>query len=176
MRLDFDEFFRDEYGPLLAFLQKIGFERAQAEDAASEAMACACQGWSRINQSPRGWVRKAAYRIACDQVSRARDEPLRAVAGGWAVPCHYDADVIVLIEEQKLIVRLLQQLPQQQRLVIAWHLDGFDTNEVSDQLNMPPATVRSTLRHARKRLRGLYQSSFQRESRRDRRSEGVTRG
>jgi DNA-directed RNA polymerase specialized sigma24 family protein len=55
-------------------------------------------------------------------------------------------------------VRAIQQLPRQQRLVMAWHLDGFDTKEISDQLNMPPATVRSHLRHARGRLKVAYQT------------------
>lgn len=156
----FVEFFRGELGPLVAFLQKAGFEREKAEDAASEAMTCAYQSWSRIDRSPRGWVRTVAYRIACGQARRACEEPLRAVAGGWAIPAHYDVDAVEATEEHELLLRLLQQLPQRQRLVMAWHLDGFDTNEISEQLNMPPATVRSTLRHARDRLKKVYQARF----------------
>jgi RNA polymerase sigma factor (sigma-70 family) len=154
----FIEFFHDEFGPLVAFLQKSGFEREQAKDAASEAMTCAYESWSRIDRSPRGWVRRAAYRIACNQAQRAREEPLRVVAGGWAIPPHGDVDVVEAAEEHAELLRLLQQLPRQQRLVMAWHLDGFDTNEISERLDMPPATVRSTLRHARDRLKVAYQS------------------
>ena len=153
----FVEFFHDEFGPLVAFLQKIGFERDQAKDAAAEAMTCAYQSWSRINRSPRGWVRRAAYRIACSQARRAREESLRVVAGGWAIPPHDDLDVAEAAEEHAELLQLLQQLPHQQRLVMAWHLDGFDTNEISERLSMHPATVRSTLRHARDRLKVAYQ-------------------
>lgn len=156
----FVEFFRNEFGPLVAFLQKIGFERESAEDAASEAMTCAYQSWYRIDQSPRGWVRKAAYRIACSQARRAREEPLRGVVGGWAIIAHYDVDAVETIEEHHLLLRLLQQLPHQQRLVMAWHLDGFDAKEISGQLDMAPATVRSNLRHARDRLKVIYQAQI----------------
>lgn len=154
----FAEFFREEFRPLVPFLQKIGFEKEQAQDAAQEAMTCAYRSWSHIDRSPRGWVRTAAYRIACNHAQRAREEPLRAVAGGWATSAHYDVDVVENIEEHELLLRLLQQLPHRQRLVMAWHLDGFDTNEISDQLNMSPATVRSTLRHARDQLKRFYQT------------------
>jgi RNA polymerase sigma-70 factor (ECF subfamily) len=158
-RSTFDEFFRDEVGALVAFRQKIGFEREHAKDAASEAMTCAYQRWSRIDRSPRCWVRTAARRIACNQVQRAREEPLRAVAGGWAISMHYDVDPVETTEEHELLLRLLQQLPPQQRLVMAWHLDGFDTKEISYELAITEATVRSTLRHARDRLKVAYQTS-----------------
>jgi RNA polymerase sigma factor (sigma-70 family) len=152
----FVEFFRDEFGPLVAFLRKVGFARPQAEDAVAEAMTCAYQSWSRIDRSPRGWVRKAAYRIACNQARRAREEPTRAVAGGWAISTYYDVDVVETTEEHHLLLQLLQQLPRQQRLVMAWHLDGFDTEEISGQLGMLASTVRSTLRHAKDRLKAEY--------------------
>jgi RNA polymerase sigma factor (sigma-70 family) len=154
----FVEFFHDEFGPLVAFVRKIGFGREQAEDAASEAMTCAYESWSRIDRSPRGWVRTAAYRIACAQARRARDESLRAIAGGWDISTHDDVDVVEAAEEHDELLRLLQLLPRQQRLVMAWHLDGFDTNEISERLDMSPATVRSTLRHARDRLKVAYQT------------------
>jgi RNA polymerase sigma-70 factor (ECF subfamily) len=151
----FDEFFRSEYPLLIGFLQKIGFEREQAKDAAAEAMTGAYESWARIDR-PRAWVRKVACRIASEQARRAREGPLKAVAGGWASATHYEVDVVELNEEQDLLLRLLRQLPRQQRLVMAWHLDGFDSNEISELLGRPPATVRSTLRHARDRLKAIY--------------------
>jgi hypothetical protein len=56
-------------------------------------------------------VRTAANRIACNQARRAREEPLRAVAGGWAISMHYDVDPVETTEEHELLLRLLQQLP-----------------------------------------------------------------
>lgn len=78
--------FNCEFRALVALLQKRGFKREQAIDAASEAMACAYQKWSRIDRSLRGWLLTAAFHIACRQAQRAREEHCRAVAGGWGPP------------------------------------------------------------------------------------------
>lgn len=153
----FEEFFRDEYKPLVAFLRKHGFGQEQAEDAAQEAMACACKDWYRVDQSARGWVYKVAYRSACIQARRSRQEVLRAIVGGWVTSTRDDGDVVEA-EERDEVLRVLGQLPLRQRLVMIWHLAGFDTNEISEGLGMRPATVRSTLRHAKDRIRKIYQN------------------
>lgn len=156
----FEEFFSNEFGPLVAFLMKNGFERELAKDAASEAMTCAYKEWYRI-ELPRAWVRTVAYRIALKQAQRALEESRRAAAGGWTMCEHYDVDVVELAveiaEEDELLLRLLERLPPRQRIVMVWHLDGFDAKEISGHLGMPEATVRSNLRHARRRLKVMYQ-------------------
>jgi hypothetical protein len=45
----FDEFFRREHTLLIGFLQKSGFKREDAEEAAGEAMAYAYADWSDPN-------------------------------------------------------------------------------------------------------------------------------
>lgn len=57
-----------------------------------------------------------------------------------------------IIEEHNRLLQLLQLLPRQQRRVMERYLAGFETNEISDQLNMLPATVRSNIRHGREKL------------------------
>jgi RNA polymerase sigma factor (sigma-70 family) len=152
----FDEFFEREFAPLVAFVIKAGFRLQDAEDAAAEAMVCACRRWADL-VSPRGWVRKAAYHIATNQAERGRDGVARAVAGGWCERgSHDDADRCAIVEEQHEILRLLARLPKQQRLAMALYLDGFDNAEIAEQLDVSPATVRSTLRHARERLKTVY--------------------
>jgi DNA-directed RNA polymerase specialized sigma24 family protein len=145
----FDEFFAHGFVPLVAFLQKAGVEREEAKDAAAEAMTCAFQNWGRIAH-PKAWVRAAAWRIATRQVQRWRDGLSRAVAGGWTVAAHEDD---YRRDEYRWVLGLLGCLPAQQRLVMAWHLDGFDTAEIADCLGISAASVRSHLRFARQRLK-----------------------
>ncbi|MGH3791218.1 MAG: sigma factor-like helix-turn-helix DNA-binding protein [Pseudonocardiaceae bacterium] len=150
-----------EFEMLVMYLQKRGFERALAQDAASEAVSRACQRRLRIDQSLRGWLRTVGYRIACNQARRAREELLRALAGGWLISAQCDVDVVETLEEEDRLLRLLQQLPRQQRRVMQRHLDGFGTKDIADQLNMQEATARSHLRHGRKTLRGLVGANEQ---------------
>lgn len=142
-----------EFELLVASLQRRGFDRDQAKDAVAEAMICAYRTSPRIDRSLRSWVGKVAYRIACRQARRAREEPRRAIDGGWAIANHYDVDVVEIIEERNRLLRLLQLLPRQQRRVMERHLDGFNGRDISNDLDMHPATVRANLRHARKALK-----------------------
>lgn len=153
----FDEFFRKDYPLLVGFLMKNNFDREEAEDATAEAMAKAYQGWSQIN-NPRSWVRIVAHRIAGEQARRVRDASRRAIIAGWLNPMHTDPDVAQIKEENAWLVRQLNKLPPQQRLVMAWHLDDFTNDEIAEHLKMKPATVRSHLRHARAKLKKTYQN------------------
>lgn len=146
---------------LVMYLQKRGFERALAQDAASEAVVRACQRWPRIDQSLRGWLRTVGYRFACNQAQRAREEPIRALAGGWLISPQCDVDVVETLEQENRVLRLLQQLPRQQRRVMQRHLDGFCTKDIGDQLNMLDVTVRSHLRYGRKKLQKLVGANEQ---------------
>ncbi|NUT47266.1 MAG: sigma-70 family RNA polymerase sigma factor [Saccharothrix sp.] len=152
---DFDEFFRRELTPLVAFVRRAGFGAQQAEDAAQEAMAGAYQRWDAL-RSPRAWVRVVACRTAVVDARRWRDGVLRAVAAGWVVSVHHDPDVVVLAEERRRLLAVLGSLPECRRSAMAWHLDGYDHGEIAERLGTSPATVRSHLRHARDALRPLF--------------------
>lgn len=153
---DFNEFFRLDFARLVAFLRKAGFGRLEAEDAAAEAMACAYQSWATLTR-PRGWVRKAAYRSAVNTAMRNRERIERAIAGGWSdAGSRDDSGQCAIIEEKHEVLRRLARLPERQRLVMAYHLDGFDHAEIAELLDMSAPNVRSTLRHARERLKREY--------------------
>lgn len=152
---DFNEFFRREIAALVAFLIKTGFRRHDAEDAAAEAMTRAYERWESLD-APRGWVRTTAYNFAVNQAKRAHDNVARCVAGGWCDSENDHVDQSVVLYEQHQVLRMLALLPPRQRLIMSWHLDGFSIAEIAEQENMPSATVRSTLRHARTRLKAEY--------------------
>ncbi|NBH03416.1 sigma-70 region 4 domain-containing protein, partial [Amycolatopsis sp. SID8362] len=59
----------------------------------------------------------------------------------------------VLVDQHGELIDLLASLPGRQRMVLAWSLDGFTPAQIADALRIAPATVRSTLRHVRERLR-----------------------
>jgi RNA polymerase sigma factor (sigma-70 family) len=152
---DFDEFYRREIGPLVAFVRRAGFGWHQACDAAQEAMVRAYATWSELHQ-PRAWVRRTAYRHATSDAARTNESVKRAVVGGWTVSTHTDPEVAILGYEHEQLLKALGSLPVQQRLVMAWTLDGFTNHEIARQLQMSTATVRSNLRHARNALKAVY--------------------
>ncbi|MEU7175244.1 sigma factor-like helix-turn-helix DNA-binding protein [Micromonospora tulbaghiae] len=63
-------------------------------------------------------------------------------------------------EETRRVVALLQQLPREQRRVMALKLDGFEAPEIADMIGKPVETVRSNIRHARGRLAQALQADL----------------
>lgn len=147
---DFAEFFRREFGALVAFVRKLGFELEDARDAAAEAMKDAYRSWERIDR-PLAWIRVAAQRIALKQARRQRQGARHALQV-WAGSRGLAADQLEEIDGQLRLLTLLSSLPAQQREVVAWYLDGFGTDEIARNLGISEATVRSTKRHARNLL------------------------
>lgn len=142
---DFDAFFRADFPPLVAFLCKAGFEVETARDAAAEAMLQALEAWPTPGD-PRAWVRRVAGRLL-DTSGDARAD--------WHLAGDpQDEDKLVaLVDQHEGLISLLASLPDQQRMVLAWSLDGFTPTQIAHALQVAPATVRSNLRHVRERLR-----------------------
>lgn len=153
--LEFDEFFRSDLLPLIAFLRKAGFEREDAQDAAAEAMTCAFRRWRTVQQ-PRAWVRKVAFRIAARQVQRSRDSLARTTVNGLEDARHQEEDQTAAVDERLRILNLLNGLPHQQRIAMAWHLEGFSAPEIAEHMEIQASTVRSALRYARQKLRAEW--------------------
>ncbi|MGW6449627.1 RNA polymerase sigma factor [Lentzea sp. NPDC055074] len=163
--LDFDDFFRREFGRLVAFLVKMNFDRAMSEDAAVDAMIAARSTWATL-KCASAWVRKAAYHNALKASRRNREGVKRAISGGWlnTTEDHTAEDTLAAVVEQPHVEYLLGKLPERQRLVLAWHLDSFTNAEIAEALEMSAATVRSTLRHAKDRLKKEFEGTAGRES------------
>ena len=142
---EFDAFFRADFPPLVAFLCKSGFEVETARDVAAEAMLHALEAWPAL-EDPRAWVRRVASRL----LDAAGD-----VRADWTLAGdpRDDEKLSALVDQHADLLGLLAALPGQQRMVLAWSLDGFTPAQIAEALRIAPATVRSNLRHVRERLR-----------------------
>lgn len=144
-RDEFDAFFRADFAPLVAFLCKAGFEVETARDVAAEAMLHLLEAWP-TTEDPRAWVRRVAGRLLAAPADARTDWSL-------AGDPRDDEKLAALADQHADLLGLLAALPGQQRMVLAWSLDGFTPAEIAKALRIAPATVRSNLRHVRERLR-----------------------
>ncbi|OZM71989.1 RNA polymerase subunit sigma [Amycolatopsis antarctica] len=153
---DFDEYFTADFPLLVGFLCKLGFEIEAARDAATEAMLDACLRWEAV-ESPAAWVRRAGSRLAAERVARHETGDDRAGRADRSCPDrHVEDKLIALVESASQVVALLARLPERQRVVLAWSLDGFGTAEIAEQIDLGEADVRSALRDARARVGELH--------------------
>lgn len=161
----YDEFFDREYVLVVAFLCKAGFPYHLADDATAQAMTLAYEQWSKIDTSPRGWIRTTAYRLAARSTVASRTEVPRLLTKGYGALVDDGTAFYREIEEQDELLQILEQLPVKQRLVVAWHLDGFTDDDIAELTGMRQTTVRSNLRHGRKTLRKIISDESERRVR-----------
>lgn len=158
----FDDFFRCNFAAVVAFLVKAGFGAEEAHDATAEGMACAYERWSEISNA-RAWLYRTALRIAVAQENRLRDGIKRAMAASGATPDSW-SDPYSAVDNQLDLLSMLATLPKQQRLVMAWHMHGFTKRDIAEYLHISEATVRSHIRHARERIRTLWENDQGRQT------------
>jgi RNA polymerase sigma-70 factor (ECF subfamily) len=132
----------------------MGASRAEAEDAAQEAMIAAWQQWESIRE-PAAWARTTAVRMLWK--SNHKQLPAAPLDDSTPQPSS-EPDLAVLSEEQQRVIGLLRRLPAAQRAIAALHYDGLLTEEIAEVTGKPAATVRSHLRHARRTLKEVIAS------------------
>lgn len=154
----FEKFVHASLSRLVLHVVKLGRSVDEAKDAVSEALADAWQHWDQIS-SPDRWVRLAAARAYFRSAKRDREQLGRALQGGMMAEHAPDGLADVCGEEAATVLGLIQQLPRQQRHVMALIYDGYAASEIAQMLHLPRDTVRSHLRHARNKLREQLRSA-----------------
>lgn len=151
----FDDFYRDEYGPIVRVVYLIVGDRDLATDVAQDAFTQAFRNWSKIAKydRPGAWVRRVAIRQATSARTRrdARPSAEALAAGNGVVPA--PDDVTALADEVR---RAMVSLTPKQRAVIALtYYDGASNDDVADLLGCSSTTVRVHLHKARATLSTL---------------------
>jgi RNA polymerase sigma-70 factor (ECF subfamily) len=132
---DFASFFYQRFGKTVVVLITKGASRAEAEDAAQEAMLQAWRHWDDIKY-PVTWVRNVAIRVYLDQVgTRPQTIPLDESASETVA----EPGLSVFVEEQQQVIHALRALPPEQRTVVALFYDGATCEEIAEATGKSPA-------------------------------------
>jgi RNA polymerase sigma-70 factor (ECF subfamily) len=126
---------------------------AEAEDTVQEVFVQAWQQASRFDASrgtPEAWLCTMTRSRALDRLRRRtsrREDPEQATAGSTAVP--RTAEAIAVRDA-------LEALPPEQRraLELAYY-EGLTQSEIAERLREPLGTVKTRIRTAMTRLRGV---------------------
>ena len=162
---------------LYSLALRITRDRDLAADAVQEAFATALARAAgfRGESSLGTWLHRIVYPKSIDILrARGREAPLAdeessASSGnngedrpGGAPTWSRPPDEILLgSETRQALEKALQQITPMQRLVFELReVEGRDTDEVAQILDLPPGTVRVHLHRGRMRLRGLLAQHF----------------
>ena len=157
----FTVFFEGAYPRVVGQLRLLTGDLAAAEDAAQEAFVRAASRWRQLSRydQPEAWVRMTAFRLAIDQLRRARRQRrLLARLGTRRAP---DAE---LDPQDRAVVEALGRLPLPMREVLVLHhcLD-LPVETVATQTGVSVGTVKSRLSRGRERLAELLAPDLSRE-------------
>lgn len=156
----FAAFYRQSVPRLVGFLIWLGVPSADAADITQETMIKAHRRWDEI-EAPEAWVRQVASRQWAAHVGRIRESPVDPLPEyNCLLP---EPTSIDLVDQRHDILRLLGQLPQRQRQVLAWHLDGYSGPEIAQELKITPEAVRSNLWKARRAVATLRRKDVERD-------------
>ncbi|MFZ0703020.1 MAG: sigma-70 family RNA polymerase sigma factor [Candidatus Acidiferrales bacterium] len=148
---------------ILAFRVALGVlrDRAEAEDVAQESLLRAYGNFHRLRDRAtfRSWLVRIAWRTAIDhRRARKRRERHEDDAAQDSVRetggASQNAEQVAASREfERRLHQELDALPEKLRLVmIMAAVEGYNTSEVAQLLQLPEGTVKSRLRLARKRL------------------------
>src|ERR1700674_2942980 len=160
-RDDFERFYREEFGRIIAALIRAIGDFELAEDAVQEAFAAAIEQWPRDGspENPRAWIAGVARNKAIDRLrKRSRfagriDELRRLIenAADESAP----ADYSMLDERLSLIFTCCHPAlaPEAQVALSLRTLCGLTTEEIARAFLVPPATMAQRLVRAKAKIR-----------------------
>ncbi len=147
-----EEIHDDQYPSLVRFLLIQGASWNEAQDAAQDAFTQMCTPGLSI-AFPKAWLRTVATRSWLRQQVKHEDNsaqlPETPATMNWRTPAH----ATEIQEEARQVIALLLRLPAKQRAAMAWHLDGFTTEETARAMGTTQAAVRQNLARARASLK-----------------------
>ena len=147
----------------LAFRVALGVlrDRTEAEDVTQESLLRAYRNFHRLRDRAtfRSWLVRIAWRTAIDhrRAQKRREHHEEDAAQDSVRETRYvsqNAEEIAASREfERRLREELDALPEKLRMVMVMAaVEGYDTREVAQLLQLPEGTVKSRLRLARKRL------------------------
>ena len=149
---DFDETFREHYGPMVRSLAAACGDREAADDAVQEAFTRAYTRWRRISRydSPSGWIRHVA-------LNRLRDHFRREARAGQ-VRTRLEAETQTRVAPPEPadhdLTDAITRLPAQQRIAVAlFYVEQLSVREIATSMKLSEGAVKYHLHAGRAALR-----------------------
>ena len=149
-----DEFrwlFAIEYPAVVRAVYLVLHDHARAEEIAQDAFVQLLRHWEKISryESPEGWVRRVALRLAIRHVRRQRRLSLLTSSPTVDTPAY---DTVMDID----VLAAIKSLPPRQRsVVVLFYYEDRPMDEIARILGCSTSTGWVHLHRARKRLGAL---------------------
>lgn len=149
--MEIEELYGRFYKEILAYCTAMTKSGAAAEDLVQEAYMRAMAHWEDLEDlsggQRRAWLYKTARNLFIDQTRKQSRE----------TPAEEEQLALAAFQEdlsQAAVGQLIARLPESEKaLFIMRYFEGYNARELGELFGLPPATVRSRLASAKRRLR-----------------------
>lgn len=149
--------YRRTWPRLIGVLVSIGGSRADAEEVAQDAYVKLLARWDSIRRydDPEAWVRAVAVRTLIGRLRRQQvaDRALSKLTGRPGTVRGPDGDAL------DVAAALARITPDQRAVVVLHHVMDLPVEQIAEELQVPPGTVKSRLARARHALGPLLEVS-----------------
>ncbi|MCX4662099.1 MULTISPECIES: sigma-70 family RNA polymerase sigma factor [Streptomyces] len=157
--LDFSAFHQMHRPAYLRYARAFLRNRADAEEAVDAAFEKLLRKWPQVLRSDSpdryAWAVLRNHVADHNRGRRPETQPLDEAAFD-TVALRTSSDPIAQLEESLTLMRAVRQLPdRQQDVTVLRYLLDLPVDRIADELGISQAAVRSTDRHARRRLREI---------------------
>lgn len=149
--MEIEDLYGKFYREMLVYCTAMTKSKSSAEDLVQETYLRAFTHWEDVedlstNQC-RAWLYKTARNLFIDQVRKqSRETPVEKEQLALA---SFEEDL-----SQAAVAQLITRLPDTERnLFCLRYFEGYNSKELGELFALPPATVRSRLASAKRRLR-----------------------
>ena len=144
--IDFDEFYRAEYAPMVRLARGLVDTSESAEEIAQDAFAQVFERWDRLD-SPGGYLRTAVVNGARSEL-RKREVRRRVGLG----------ETQQMPAERDYLVDALDRLPPKRKtaLVLRYYA-GLSEREIAETMGVRPGTVKSLVSRGLAELREVIE-------------------
>jgi RNA polymerase sigma factor (sigma-70 family) len=145
-------FYREHYRTLMRAAMYAGATEEQADEATSLALADIVRRFDDIAE-PLAYGRSAVINNFIKAKTTGLDRlRVRQVQRSAGTPVGMEDPGLIVWEDAQWVRQMLDELPPQQRTVMAFVVDGFTPTQISVMLGRSANAVRQSLLEARRRL------------------------
>lgn len=149
--MELEELYGKFYKEILAYCAAMTKSAAAAEDLVQETYLRAMTHWGDLEDLSRGqcraWLYKTARNLFIDQARKQSRE----------TPADEEQLALASFQEdlsQAAVAQLIGRLPEGEKALFTMrYFEGYSARELGEIFVLPPATVRSRLASAKRRLR-----------------------
>ena len=144
--VDFDEFYRAEYAPMVRLARGLVDTSESAEEIAQDAFARVFERWDRID-TPGGYLRTAVVNGARSEL---RKREVRRRIG-------LDPPPQVPVERDYLVDALDRLAPKRKTALVLRFYAGLSEREIAETMGVRPGTVKSLVSRGLAELREVIE-------------------